>query len=286
MWYIYALIAAVFQWTEAIFSKRLVQHITPLQMWRGVSVIEFFIILIITVVTGQWMTWWSYVFFQATIIVAVAMVFIRRWMSSAFQKSDIGIVVPMMSFIPVFSAILWIFILWEIPSIIGVWGISLVVVGSFLLQFDKRYTWQKILLAPFTDPWARIMIWVSLLWAIASVYAKIAIHEMNVYMYMVWMWWIAAILMSIPIIRKKEWKMKLIYRRDQVIIAFLKAWWRLTMLMSYMLLYVAYTLSIKRLSAVLAVILWYIFLKEEQFKEKLWWSLCMLSGVALLVFFW
>ena len=55
------------------------------------------------------------------------------------------------------------------------------------------------------------------------------------------------------------------------------------MLFSFTMIYVAYSLSLKRLSAVFAVILGYVIFKEVKFKEKLGGTLCMIAGVVLLM---
>lgn len=286
MWYIRALSSALIQSVEFTYSKHLLNKRDPLVFWWMITFSELFCMLLTTFILWYWSRELTRLFFLCVVSVAITNWITRYTVPVALQKSDVWIVVPMMSFIPLFTALLAGPILGEYPTLYGRVGIFLIFVGSFWLQYNPKNTVRLFLSAPFKDTGSQIMIWNAFLWAIANVFAKIWITESNPYIYATWTSFFMLVFLSVAVlIRKRKWETSLSFDFSVVVVGVLKSWSRLMLFLSYATLMVSYALSLKRLSAVFVVILWYVFFKEENIRWKLWWTMCMMLWV-LLISFW
>lgn len=87
----------------------------------------------------------------------------------ALRKSDISIVMPLVSLSPLFMIVTSRVMLGESPNAAGYFGIGLIVLGAYLLGLSKD---RSTILGPFRaiarDPGAQLALGVSFIWSITS----------------------------------------------------------------------------------------------------------------------
>jgi len=93
----------------------------------------------------------------------------------AVKMSPLSLTIPYLGLTPVFSMIISLFLIQEIPDKTGLAGIFLVVVGAVTIQWDRNISFSELLKAPFIEPGSKRMILVALLFGLGTVLDKISI---------------------------------------------------------------------------------------------------------------
>jgi drug/metabolite transporter (DMT)-like permease len=91
----------------------------------------------------------------------------------AVRVAPLSTTVPLLSFTPVFTALLSAALLREVPAVRPAFGIVLVVLGALTLQWGAALAGQRRL--PVFGPGPRLMLGVALLWSLVAVADKAAI---------------------------------------------------------------------------------------------------------------
>lgn len=96
----------------------------------------------------------------------------------AVRRSPLSLTIPLLSLTPVFTAILAVPLLGEIPGSRQWLGIGAVVTGTFWLNLGgESRSMQNAWRAFMREPGSRLMVLVSLLWSLAMPLDKIAVSE-------------------------------------------------------------------------------------------------------------
>jgi drug/metabolite transporter (DMT)-like permease len=96
--------------------------------------------------------------------------------TEAVKRADLSLCLPMLAFVPLFLLISSYFINGETPTLVGYFGVSLVMLGAYLLNFDpKASRWYQPLLAIFHNTGTAMMFVVALIWGTTSALHKVAI---------------------------------------------------------------------------------------------------------------
>lgn len=283
MWYLRSVLSAVSQSVEAVFTKNALKNIDPLEFSWIVTLPELIFLITITYLFWFWTLDISPDIIVPLIIVVVILTLTRWTFSLAIQKSEIWIVYPLIAFLPVFTAILAIFMLGEIPTLWWRCGMILILIWAFWLQYNKDIGIKKILLAPFTEIWSQLMILNCFLRSITNVYSKIGVEMSNPFMFAVWTSFGMLVILTLIVLYRGRFDEFSWSLSSWVIVGALKWVTRISLYLSYLSIFIAYSLSIKRLSWLFTVILGYFFLQEKNIRERVWASLCMLCGVVLLM---
>ena len=215
----------------------------------------------------------------------------------ALKNSDLSIALPLITFTPIFTLIVSPILIGktEIPSALGVVGILLIFIGSYVLNIKERHAG---FLAPFKillkNKGAVSILIVSFLYSITSVYDKIGSHATSA------LFWAlvtnaitALIFFPVCIYRsnkhfKKGINILSIVKKTLpilLIISLLNALSNIFQLTAVQLGLVAYVIAIKRSGIVLALLLGYIFFKEKDIKERMAGAILMVAGVIFLTVF-
>ncbi|MBW7881897.1 MAG: DMT family transporter [Caldilineaceae bacterium] len=94
----------------------------------------------------------------------------------ALKEADISLVTPLLNFSPVFTVIIAAVFLNEIPSVQGLLGVSLVLVGAYRLNRGKG-GWLAPLRALALTPGVALVMLAGLLWAVTPLFEKLAIQH-------------------------------------------------------------------------------------------------------------
>ncbi|NQV13454.1 MAG: EamA family transporter [Parcubacteria group bacterium] len=206
----------------------------------------------------------------------------------AIKLSDLSQSVPLLAFSPMLLLITSPLILNEIPTVPGMIGIILIVLGSYLLNLKKRKT---SFFAPFKalikEKGSRYMLLVVLLWSITANFDKVGIQNSSVFF---WSFALNAgillFLLPVVIIKspnifqniKKHFKTLSIY-------GLISSFGTLAQMTAISLIIVPYMVAIKRTSTIMSTIAGHFFFKEKNIKERLVGVVIMVLGVILITLF-
>lgn len=204
----------------------------------------------------------------------------------AIAGGDVSLVLPLMNFSPLVMLVTSPLITGEVPSIMGAMGMVLIVAGAYAMHVSATH---KGLLAPFRAIWelpaARMMLAVAVLAAITSNFDKIGIeHSKGI------LWGVAtSSFVSVFFLGL------LIVRVQNPVQAAVKNWRQLAPIVVCQVLVVSthmtaldwantpYVISLKRTSALFAVLLGHWLLREGGFRKRLLGATLMVVGVVLIV---
>jgi drug/metabolite transporter (DMT)-like permease len=201
----------------------------------------------------------------------------------ALKYSDLSLVKPITAFTPLFLLVTSPLILGEVPSLLGVCGVMLIVLGSYILNIKEI---RKDFLAPFKallrEKGVRLMFLVAFLWSISSNFDKIGVTSSSP------IFWIVAVhiflsLSLFPFAYKKLGKEH--FRNSVKIlipVGFASGISLLCQMIAIKLTLVAYVISIKRTSSIISVAFGYFFFKEKNIKERLLGAAIMVIGAVLI----
>lgn len=203
----------------------------------------------------------------------------------AIKVSDLSMTVPLVAFTPLFLLITSPLMLGEFPAPLGVVGILLIVLGSYLLNIRKV---SKGLLGPFKallkEKGPQLMLIVAFLFSITSNIDKIGVQNSSP---VFWAFSINLFVMLalIPLIfHKSEHDFSSIKTDFKILfpIGFFSALAIIFQMLAISLILVAYVISIKRASVIFGVLWGYFIFNEKGVKERLTGTLVMVMGVALI----
>jgi drug/metabolite transporter (DMT)-like permease len=219
---------------------------------------------------------------SSVINVAANILYVR-----SISKGDISSVMPMLSFTPIFLLLSGPFLLGEFPNFIGLIGILIGVVGSYLLNLDLK---QHDLMAPFKsllkNKGTRYMLIVAFLWSFSANLDKIAIQNSSTWQHISFTnILIFSMISIIVLVRKKQNDvLQKIDKKYLLIISAFTVGSYIFHMTALSLTLAAYVVAMKRMSGVISVFLGNIFLNEANLKQRLLGSFVMLLGVLLIVF--
>lgn len=203
----------------------------------------------------------------------------------AIKISDLSIVAPIATFTPLFLLITSPLIVGEFPNLMGIIGVLLIVVGSYVLNIKEK---QRGYFAPFRaiiiDKGSRLALLVAFIWSITGNFDKVGVQNSSPIFWGISVFFTISILL-LPIVLYKShhnsykiktggWKLVVYGMINSVAMG--------CQMMAINLTFVAYVISVKRTSALFSVILGKIILKEKGIKERLLGATIMILGVFLI----
>lgn len=207
----------------------------------------------------------------------------------SISHDDISKVMPMLSFTPLFLLFIEPLILGEKPGIFGVFGVVLVVIGSYLLNLGNN---GASLLTPFKELFinkgTRLMFLVAVLWSVSANFDKICINNASVYQHIIFMNGFIFICVTIIVLifkRDKIPQLKLQTTRSLFNVSIFTVGTFIFHMAALSMTLVVYVVAMKRMSGVFSVLIGAGFLKEKNWKERLLGSVVMFIGVLFIVFF-
>ncbi len=143
LWFILSLLTAISESTKDMFSKRGLQKIDEYVVAWSLRffALPFLLPLLFFISTAHDIVFWYAVLVGGALNTITSVLYMK-----AIKISPLSITVPMLTFTPLFMLITSPIILGEFPSIFGMIGILLIVLGSYMLNISD---WHKGILAPF-----------------------------------------------------------------------------------------------------------------------------------------
>ncbi|OGU71974.1 MAG: hypothetical protein A2V93_05895 [Ignavibacteria bacterium RBG_16_34_14] len=283
MWILFAILNPLADATKGLFSKKASRNVDSL-------LISWFNNLIPFIVFSPFLFFielkFNFNFFQALFISGFINIIATILYHRAISKGDISVVVPMLSFTPLYLLIISPIIIGEFPDLKGLTGIILIVAGSYLLNINFN---ERNFLAPlkslFANKGTRYMLIVAFIYSISANYDKIGIEASSVIQYIIFInLFVSAGTTAFLFLRKKfsysliklEWK-------NLFLVGFITTLGFVFHMMALSLTLVVYVIALKRTNGMISVGLGYFFLNEKHTRERLIGTFIMFTGVLLII---
>lgn len=283
MWIFYALLNPFADASRNVFSKRASRKVDSLLVSWVNNLIPFLLFLpVLFFVELKFNTPFFVSIFVSGLINIAASILYHR----AISKGDISVVVPMLSFTPLFLLVVSPIIVGEFPDTFGLIGILLIVFGSYLLNLNLK---EKNLFAPFKallkNKGTRYMLIVSFIWSISANFDKIGIQSSSPLQYVLFINCFVAVGVTIFAASKQKIKKDeiMLEKKNLLLVGILTALGFYLHMNALSLTLVAYVIALKRTAGMISVGLGYFFLGEKNIKERLLGSAIMFAGVIFII---
>lgn len=206
----------------------------------------------------------------------------------AISKADISVVVPMLSFTPLFLLIMSPIIIGEFPTFKGLIGILLIVFGSYVLNIDfQKEGFLSPLKSLLKNKATRYMLIVAFIWSISANFDKKGIESSSILQYIFFINLFVTIGTTIFSLKKGKLSFDSTRRerKNLFLVGILTSLGYLFHMIALSMTLVAYVIALKRTAGMITVLLGYFFLKEKNIKERLLGSTIMFLGVLFIVLF-
>ncbi len=204
----------------------------------------------------------------------------------AIKVSEISHVVPLIAFSPVLTVLFSAVTLGEIPTIWGLAGVIVIVLGSYVANITED---NSGILGPLKNlkgsEGAKYMLIVTVLWTVTPIIEKTGIKEVNAFFWStVTLFLLSIMYTSLALKRKSFHTLSKKYYGFIVLLGVLQGISYIAQMHAYLLTYVGYVVAIKRLSMLFSIVFGYMFFNEKNFKRRLLGGIFMVLGVLLIVF--
>lgn len=284
MWFLFSLLTALFESLKDVLSKISLREVDEYVVAWAIRFfsLPFLIPLLFFVdlpaIKG---TFWLALLLGGVLNMVATLFYMK-----ALKYSDLSITVPLVTFTPVFLLATSPLILGEFPSLSGLIGILLVVSGSYVLNIRDI---QRGLWAPFRgllrEKGPRFMLAVAFIWSITSNIDKIGATHSSVIIWVLAVNVVSAVLLF-PVALHRILKNRGILTSRNIgilagvgLIAALRSFFQIT---AITLTLVTYVISIKRTSALFAILFGALVFKEKGFRERILGGVIMVTGVFLI----
>jgi len=286
MWFILAISAAFFQATVLVLNKYfLKKRINEYVLGAGVFLTSSIILFIFSAIKG--MPSLNPAFLYAAIATSLLNVVAVIFYLKSLKITDVSLVVPLLSFTPVFLILTSFLILKEAPTKTGILGIVLIVLGSYILNFESL-KFSKIL-APFKKLFYTkgliYMLIVAFLFSISANYDKLVVVNSDP----VFGSAIVCFLISVLLIIISSFKKEDFFKEYRInfpkfgLVAVASVLSMVAINTALTLQIVPYVISVKRTSILFGVIYGFLLFKEKNIGQRFLGALIMFAGMVLIM---
>lgn len=285
LWFILSLSAALFTSLNDVISKRFFGHLSAYTMGiiRLLYALPYLLsALFIIEIPELDSTFWRCVAIGIPLEITALLSYMK-----AIKSSPLSLTVPFLAFTPVFMILTGFLILGEKLAYSGIFGIILIVAGSYVLNLSKATEqWLAPLRAIFKEKGSYLMLLTSSIYSITATLGKLAILHSTPQAFSVIYFLIltASMCLLFPLIPGT----KAIDIGARPLPAILSGIILAGMIFCHTtaisLIEAAYMISVKRTSLIFGVIFGAILFKEHSIKERFIGVSIMFCGVVLIVF--
>ncbi len=287
MWFMYALIGAFGKSYSGFFRKKVAKSVSgPMYIWIGYTIILLaftpFMIPQFHAIKD------SLLRFPLVVFGAAASYMVATQLNlEALKREDLSYTAPLNAFVPLFTLAIAIPFLNETPPKFGLLGVFVVVVGAYIVSIKPgRVHWYDPLKRLLTSAGAQLSLGVALCYAINTVLMKVLTnngYDAFVVLYATTLvGWL--LLLNVPVARRKEFKLIKGSNRVGVIGgglgSFAGSFFHILALANT---YTSYATSVRRLDAVISVVLGWRYLDEKNIRIKLIGSIVMTVGTLIML---
>ena len=204
----------------------------------------------------------------------------------ALRNSQLSLIAPILSFTPIFLVATSFILLGELPSLLGFFGIIIVVAGAYILNLKSPGSGIfEPLKSMFREKSSRYMLIVAFLFSITSTLSKVLVQESSPsFTSLSYLLSMSAsfLLVSFFFSRKKILQLKTRFK-DLLPIGLFYGIMTLFHNLAITLTIVPYMMSIKRTSSIFSVLYGHFWFKEKNMRNRFLGALIMLLGAVLVI---
>ena len=285
MWIIFAVLNPIFDSLKGVFSKKASKRVDPLLVsWFNNLIPLILFAPVLFFIDLQF----NYRFFEALFISGIINITAAILYHRAISDGDISVVVPMLSFTPLFLLFLSPLIVGEFPDFWGLIGTILIISGSYLLNVNlKKQSILEPLKSLFKERGTRYMLIIAFIWAISANYDKRGIEASSILQYLVFINLFATIGTTVYVFSKRKITapaLKLGFK-NLLMVGLMTSAGYFVHMTAISLTLVVYVVSLKRTGGMISVILGYFIFKEQNIRQRFLGSAIMFTGVLLIILF-
>lgn len=202
----------------------------------------------------------------------------------SLKTSDMSLVIPLLSFTPLFVALASPLLVNEFPSIYGAFGIALITAGSYILNISHL---KKGVLEPFREllrnRGALLMIVVAFIWGVTSNIDKIAVQHSSPVFFTVAFNIYLSLFLLIPLFLYAKDRNVMSSLKSLLPIGFFSAAELVSQMFAISLFLVSYVVSLKFTSILFGVLYGHFFFREKNTGERFLGAVLMMIGIALTI---
>lgn len=283
MWLPFSLLNALFESVSNALGKRATQTVEELPIVWSSRFFSLCILFPFALLTQSFTlpntTFWIALVMGAILNTFTAILFIK-----AIKNSPLSLVLPIATFTPVFLLVTSPLIVKESPPLLGVAGVLLIFIGSYILNISKRIhgAFEPIRVL-FRERGSRLMLIVTFIWSITANIDKIAVKNSNPILYSLLETFTILLFLTVILTIQKTSFTKA-FRNSKIlalkgIAGGLATVFQMTALS---LTLVPYAISVKRMSIIFGIFWGKLFFRETNIRERLLGATVMIVGVILI----
>ena len=286
LWAVLSILSGFFIATsDALVKKYLHTTKAMLIVWSRFAFASLFLLLLLPFITIPKLdsTFWTISLMLVPLEIAALFLYVK-----AIQQSPLSLTLPFLSFTMLFLIPLSYFFLGELPTKIGLLGIFLIVIGSYIINFSEI---SKGIFEPFKELYrnkgSMMMLLVAFIYSITSAISKIAVQRSNATFFSIFYTILIFIVLSAFIFNKIIKNFKSI-KNNIGGFAYSGFFYGLVVLFHFVALSLAivpYMIALKRTSSIFGVAYGWLMFKERKIAERMIGALIMVLGVMLILLF-
>lgn len=285
IWIIPAFVSAISQSTADLLSKKNLQgrEEYTVAFYLFFLAIPFVLIMLIFVGIPSI----GSEFFIALVIGGSLNTFATIFYIRAIKLSPLSVTIPMLSFTPVFMLLTSPLILNEHPSSTGIYGISLISIGAYLLNFEK---FDRSLFHPFkmitVEKGIPLMLLVAFIYSVAANFDKIGVIASNFVFWILATNIFLAISLGVIMLIKVPESLKMVKQNIKSLLpmGISEAVSQIATVAAMMFTLVPYVIAIKRTSILFSSAYGFTILKEKNVIRRATSISVMMLGIFILTF--
>lgn len=275
---------AISEAAKDITSKYNLRHIDEYTAAFSMHLVQSLLLLPFIIVTG--LQFMSARFLMALLASSVLQLIVILLYFKAIKRSELSVTVPLITLTPLFMLLTSPILIGEFPSGLGVLGIILIVVGTYISNLSED---PKKIFAPFVallkNQGSRYMLLVAFIWSITSNIDKIGVEETSP-IYWAFTKDFVILFYLIPIVLWKSKKPFLQIRNRKwplLMVGFFKSTSVVAQMFAIQFILVPYVVSIKRASSVFIILFAFFFMNERtNFRNRMIGIIIILLGLLVI----
>ena len=283
MWFLISLLSSIFDSFRYVIGKRSARDIDPVIVGWSQWFFGFLIFLPFLLSDSIFIPnkFWLLVLVNSVLNAFATVLFWR-----GVQLSELTLVIPLTNFTAIFILFISPFTNGEIPTLIGITGVIITVIGAYLINLNKNAkSFFEPISSLFKQQGSRLVLFVAFLWAISSTLDKEAVEMASPITYLSYFYLFTALMLLPAVLLKKHKKIKSSFLFPLMGMGIFAGLGHLTQYYALTLSFVSYVIAVKSSSILFTIILAYFIFKEKNIMQRITGSLIMFLGVLLIIFY-
>lgn len=206
----------------------------------------------------------------------------------AIKHGELSLIIPMISFTPLFLLGTSPLMIGEFPSSWGLIGVVLIVIGSYVLNIHEydHSDYLAPLKSIFKNKGTILMLSVAFIWSFTSNFDKMGVINSSPLFWTVMIHvFLTTTLLPIMIYKSPNcWNIIKNKTKEIAPLGIINALKLSFQMIALELVIVPYVVSIKRMSILFSVLIGYFFFKEKHIKKRIIGASIMLAGAVFIIF--